>query len=120
MAESDAVFMGVTLAVRDSAELREDGSEAVPSRVASFHVETSWKGVLADSVVQVWTGLGGGDCGFGFEPEHRYLVFAHGPDLRTGICDRTMPVRFERGLVDSLGAPMSRSKKPIKRRTPSH
>jgi hypothetical protein len=119
VARTDAVFMGVAIAVRDSSELGEDGSEGVPARVATFRVETSWKGVRADTVVHVWTGRGGGDCGFGFEQEHRYLVFAHGADLKTGICDRTTPVRFERGLIDSLGAPLSQSKRLFKRRTPT-
>jgi hypothetical protein len=119
VARSDAVFMGVAIAVRDSSEVGEDGSEGAPARVATFRVETSWKGVRADTVVHVWTGQGGGDCGFGFEQQHRYLVFAHGADLKTGICDRTTFVRFERGLIDSLGTPISHSKKPTKRRTPT-
>ena len=44
VARSDAVFMGVALDVRDSSEVGEDGTE-VPARVATFRVETSWKGV---------------------------------------------------------------------------
>jgi len=114
---SDAVFMGVVLAVRDSAESEWNGSRGVPVRIANVHVETSWKGVPADTVVDVRTGRSEGDCGFAFEPEHRYLVFAHGPVLKTGICDRTTFVRFERGLIDSLGVPMSQYRRPFKRHT---
>jgi hypothetical protein len=42
--------------------------------------------------LQVVTGAGGGDCGFGFEVGERYLVYAsrrESGELTTGICSRT-------------------------------
>jgi 5-hydroxyisourate hydrolase-like protein (transthyretin family) len=44
----------------------------------------------------VVTGLGGGDCGYGFKQGGQYLVYAHRNDkdkrLYTGICSRTRPL----------------------------
>jgi hypothetical protein len=42
---------------------------------AHFAVIESWKGV-AGREVDVWTGRGGGDCGYEFQLPEAYLVFA--------------------------------------------
>jgi len=53
-------------------------------------VNSSWKGV-STTPVQIHTGYGGGDCGFGFVLGNQYLVYAYGPgnELGAGICSRT-------------------------------
>jgi hypothetical protein len=59
-----------------------------------FEVTNSWKLVDTTSI-QVSTGSGGGDCGYGFSVGNDYLVYAYddpgepGIDLGTGICSRT-------------------------------
>jgi len=54
-------------------------------------VESSWKGNLPAEVT-VFTGRGGGDCGFHFEVSESYLIYAYGSgngSLGTNICQRT-------------------------------
>ena len=54
-------------------------------------VESSWEESLPEEVT-VFTGRGGGDCGFHFEVGESYLVFAYGSgngSLWTNICQRT-------------------------------
>src|SRR5260370_33070493 len=58
---------------------------------ASFEVLRSYRGVDSKHV-RVRTGIGGGDCGFNFETNEMYLVFAYKDDsgeLSTGICSST-------------------------------
>jgi hypothetical protein len=60
----------------------------------TFEVTNSWKLVDTTSI-QVSTGSGGGDCGYGFSIGNDYLVYAYddpgepGIDLGTSICTRT-------------------------------
>lgn len=60
----------------------------------TFAVTQSWKLVNTTSV-QVSTGNGGGDCGYGFSIGNDYLVYAYddpsepGNDFGTSICSRT-------------------------------
>ena len=59
-----------------------------------FSVERSWKGD-AGEYVDLFTGRGGGDCGYPFEQGTKYLVFAsRGKDgeLVTSICERPAPI----------------------------
>jgi len=54
-------------------------------------VENSWKERLPKEVV-LFTGRGGGDCGYRFEVGEDYLVYAYdsgGTALGTNICQRT-------------------------------
>jgi len=46
------------------------------------------------AIVAVDTGLGGGDCGYAFQPGETYLIYAgaYAGRYRTGICDRTRPL----------------------------
>ena len=76
----------------------------------TMEISTTWKGTKG-KVVTVETGLGGGDCGYGFEEGESYLVYAYqrkieegsaGP-LRTGICSRTRPLAKARGDIKALG-----------------
>lgn len=66
-----------------------------------IRVIESFRGVRkAGEIVNVQTGMGGGDCGYHFEVGKRYLVDAweRGGTLSTGICSRTATV--DRGEVD--------------------
>src|SRR5262245_51732739 len=64
-----------------------------PKKVVRFAIKEAWNGVSAgEKEIEVETGLGGGDCGYGFERGEDYLVYAYrSPQgrLTTGICSRT-------------------------------
>lgn len=54
-------------------------------------------------MVAISTGLGGGDCGYGFKEGQKYLVYAHAssdPVLGTGICSGTRPLESAAGQED--------------------
>ncbi len=68
-----------------------DIEQEPPEMEASFEVLRSYRGVDSKHV-RVRTGIGGGDCGFNFETNEMYLVFAYKDDsgeLSTGICSST-------------------------------
>jgi hypothetical protein len=87
-----AVFVGT--AIRSGkAEPLKDNSEPHPEPVVvKFAVEQSYLGVDSTEV-EVFTGFGGGDCGYQFKIGERYLVYAYRDRIRlvTGICTRTRP-----------------------------
>lgn len=73
-------------------------------------MSSNWKGIK-DKMVTVETGLGGGDCGYGFQEGESYLIYAYrtngedgkpGP-LRTNICTRTRPLSKAKGDIKALG-----------------
>jgi len=68
--------------------------EVIPVMLVTFDILRSYRGVQGQHV-DVETGLGGGDCGFGFEIGKEYLVYADRTEsgqLSTGICTATAPV----------------------------
>src|SRR6266850_1294911 len=93
---SSAVFVGTAIAVKTA----ERKPAAKPSevdwtpRTFKFAVEQAYLGVEG-AEVDVATGMGGGDCGYGFKLGERYLVYAYrygeNNRLATGICTRTKP-----------------------------
>lgn len=91
--EADAVFAGTVVGI--SGVTIEDGSYKHSQRLVRFSVEQGFRGIEG-SFVEVVTGLGGGDCGYGFKQGGQYLVYArrNAQDKRlyTGICLRTRPL----------------------------
>ena len=61
-------------------------------RAVKFAVEQAFSGVMGTEV-EVFTGRGGGDCGYGFQMGQRYLIYAYSykDKLTTSICTRTRP-----------------------------
>jgi hypothetical protein len=61
--------------------------------VVRFRVTKAYSG-NPGSEVAVQTGMGGGDCGYHFEPGHTYLVYGHKSNgsLYTGICSGTQTI----------------------------
>jgi hypothetical protein len=62
------------------------------TRVFQLSVSESFRGpAVAGQDVQIYTGNGGGDCGYRFQIGTSYLVYAHpeGDKLTTSICSRT-------------------------------
>ena len=66
MENADAVFSGTVTRIEDSTNYGYD---------VTLEVSEAWKGVEGTSIV-VHTGMGGGDCGFGFEEGQEYVVYA--------------------------------------------
>jgi hypothetical protein len=72
---------------------------------AHFEVIESWKGVSGREI-DLWTGRGSGDCGFTFQPDEAYLVFARRTPngrLVTGDCTNTMPLADAVVEIAALG-----------------
>lgn len=87
---SDVVFSGEVLSVERVSNPTQDLFSSVRVR---FQVIESWRGDVS-GILEVKTGLGGGDCGYAFVRGMKYLVYAHsrGGALSTGICSRTRPL----------------------------
>ncbi|HEX8558482.1 MAG TPA: carboxypeptidase-like regulatory domain-containing protein [Pyrinomonadaceae bacterium] len=93
-----AVFVGTVtdVATRPRKPFDESGGMDWAPTTVTFAVAEAFHGV-SGAEAQVSTGLGGGDCGYGFERGVTYLVYAHraakdDARLYTGICSRTRPL----------------------------
>lgn len=75
---------------RGDRELAEEEEEKIFRRRVELKVEESFKGATARKVI-LYTGWGGGDCGYAFDRGSRYLVYASDylGGLYTGICSAT-------------------------------
>lgn len=86
----DAVFSGTVVS---SGKIKVDrGSYKSDMRLVHLTVDQPIRG-MQTAEVDVITGWGGGDCGYGFKPGQRYLVYAYRDEkdnsLSTSICTRT-------------------------------
>jgi len=89
--KASAVFVGTVI---DSRVIKvKRGNYDIQTRVVRLTIDSPFRGVEG-AEVEVQTGLGGGDCGFGFVQTQQYLVYAyeHEGKLSTGICTRTRPI----------------------------
>lgn len=89
----DAVFMGTVTSISERPapdHLSEIDKAFYPKVKIGIKVGQSWKGVTTD-FIYVYTGFGGGDCGYSVTGFETYLVYASGPmdDLDISICSRT-------------------------------
>ena len=90
---ADAVFAGLVDDINDT-PVRKTDEDAWSTRTVRFSVESAFRG-LEGSRIEVRTGMGGGDCGYGFKKGVRYLVYAHRTKeghLYASICSRTRPL----------------------------
>lgn len=106
-----AVFSGRVVRVEKVDRQTDYGR--LPRVRATIELAAVWKGVEEGRRVQVWTGLGAGDCGYAFEEGGDVLVYAEAlsdGDLNTSICTRTkgLASALEQGELDALGAPQRR------------
>ena len=103
-----AVFVGQVVEITnvDPGALQAPPSLPFSRRIA-FKVTESLRGELGDSVI-VYTGSGGGDCGFQFSKGKSYLVYASALDrepLTTSTCSRTREAgRGAEGEIKELRA----------------
>lgn len=117
----EAVFQGKVISIRDiTIPLDREPKSFRRMKLVVFEVQTSWKGPRLPSL-SLYTGCGGGDCGFQFIQEAEYVVFARriGPDARallheekyaltTDICTSTALASEANELIKGLDSRSSR------------
>src|SRR5215208_2818363 len=89
---ADAVFVATVVSITpiDHVSL----GAPYQSRLVKVNVERAFIGA-ASGLLEIVTGMGGGDCGYDFKVGVKYLVYAHKSDtsiLTAGICSRTQPL----------------------------
>ena len=87
---ADAVFIGEVLEIKLLKFLGLFGDYGIE---ATIKVSKNFKGNTKEQVI-VSTGLGGGDCGYKFNKNVRYLIYAHGSgeQLSANTCSGTIPL----------------------------
>lgn len=86
------IFVG-TVTFSTTTKVKEAGYEFT-KRLVRLHVDRPLKNMEV-SDVEIMTGWGDADCGFGFRLGGQYLVYAYADEnkrLETSICTRTRPV----------------------------
>ncbi len=90
VANSSYIFSGLIISKENTINKVQDNTfhRSVKYRVV---VKANWKGELKDTI-DLYSGYGGGDCGFVFEVNQSYMIWANsgefGP-LSTSRCGRT-------------------------------
>ena len=84
-----AVFSGKVIKMEDENKRSYIQSSADPIEVL-FEVNESWKGVETSQVI-VSAARSSASCGYEFELDKEYIVYAYGEidHLETGLCERT-------------------------------
>lgn len=115
---SDAVFAGVAEPFTEPYRAAEDSPPHFPPhdprnldyrKRLRFRVLSWWKSPRPAPYVEIWTGLGGGDCGYEVETGKSYLVFvrsAPGNRLTTSYCSGNVPLVCASNALEQLGEPM--------------
>ena len=89
--KASAVFLGTVTYTTTTTTKR--GEFDFHSRIFRFTVDKAFRGAEGKEV-EVLTGSGGGDCGYGFQLGGQYFVYAYRDKtnrLYTNICSRTRP-----------------------------
>ena len=98
--QTSAIFTGRVTRIDTVTE--EVNGESIVKNLVTMRVQDRWRGLQGKREVVVATGAGGGDCGFQFETNQTYLVYANQSvqtgRYETGICSRTALV--EEAAVD--------------------
>ena len=84
-----AVFSGRVIKMEEENKISYIKSSADPIKVL-FEVTDSWKGVDSSQVI-VSAARSSASCGYEFELDKEYIVYAYGEinNLETGLCERT-------------------------------
>jgi 5-hydroxyisourate hydrolase-like protein (transthyretin family) len=122
--DASAAFVG-TVTFSTTTKIKEAGFEFT-KRLVRLHVDHPLRNVETTDV-EVLTGLGDADCGYGFRLGGQYLVYAYGDNgktLSTSICartrllsDATADLEYIRGL--SKAAPGGTISGEVRLRRPS-
>jgi hypothetical protein len=100
-----AVFVGTPISARSNEPRSRDQKvdDHLPTTY-KFSIEQSYLGVDGTEI-EIFTGSGGGDCGYEFKIGERYLVYAYHYEgrLSTSICTRTRPFTRATEDIEFLG-----------------
>lgn len=101
-ADAIAIFEGRVTKLAD--EPPSEGRGA--GKLVTLALVRTWKGLENEETITVRTSDSSASCGFGFELEKSYLVYAHGaPDaLLVTSCSRTRPMAEASEDLAALGA----------------
>ena len=103
--KTSAVFVGEVTSITNAAQADPTKKAAglFARRRVRLRVERAYRG-NATGEVEVFTGVGGGDCGFNFVRGERYVVFANAFEgrLTTGICSATRKLSDAREILAFL------------------
>ena len=99
--KADIVFAGRVLEIKNA-----DG-EAYPAALdVRLWIERPFKGFFIETI-RVRTARDGASCGFPFEEDERYLIYAHSDDegtLHVSLCSRTAHLRDARADLIAFDA----------------
>jgi len=100
--QSTAVFAGKVIDIDAPSGIIVDSAD--PVRV-TFEISKIWKGPDYETLV-LTTARDGASCGYGFEENEEYIVYAYGEEnkLSTGICSRTRLLAKAQEDLQDLGA----------------
>jgi hypothetical protein len=91
--QASAVFIGTV--IEGQLVNVKDGDFEHQMNAVRISIDEAFRGVEG-AEVEVLTGLGGGDCGFGFRRSQQFLVYAYRSEtdqkLYTSICSRTRSI----------------------------
>ena len=95
LAKAAAVFSAKVIKIED------DGAAG---RKVTLTIQEVWKGVDGKTVV-VSTAKSGAACGYGFQQDQSYLVYAYkeGAGLRVSLCSRTTPLDKAKDDLKEIG-----------------
>jgi hypothetical protein len=100
--EAIAIFEGRVTKLADAPASEGHG----PGKVVTLALVRTWKGLESEETVTLRTSESSASCGFPFELEKSYLVYAHGaPEaLLVTTCSRTRPMADAGEDLGALGA----------------
>jgi hypothetical protein len=104
LARSSAVFSGKVSSKHVPLFVLQPSIDPVQ---VTFNVSRVWKGPAFQTLV-VHTGVDGGSCGYGFQDDQEYLVYAFGEEghLRVSLCSLTKPLANAAEDLSALGEGM--------------
>ena len=80
----------------DQMTIQEKYQNGITEKIVTVQVKSRIKGKEQGRIIEVTTGLGGGDCGVHFEENKDYIIYAYAKEggngrYATGICSTTKP-----------------------------
>ncbi|HEY7287441.1 MAG TPA: carboxypeptidase regulatory-like domain-containing protein [Vicinamibacterales bacterium] len=94
----DSVFVGRVVSIDDLVQADQPGGQTGLPRHKRVQIEVAetFRGDVSVGRITVFTGQGGGDCGYPFKMDGAYMVYAHrdrtSNELTVAICSRTRPL----------------------------
>jgi hypothetical protein len=108
---SSIVFAGVVESIQDMGRDIHSGPGWGPryGRRVTFRTMQWWKGDEQPHTIEIWTGYGGGDCGYPVEAGQSFLVYAYRTNenrFTMGICSRNAALVCAMRDLEQLGMPI--------------